>query len=165
MGDNTAKSEDWLSKQEVAEFLGVSTKSVQKYVTQGKLSSKYERTKTGDAMFIPRSEVVALKSLHQKTTFRPAVETTLPATLQGAMPVQWLEKDTQSRIMLAVEAFVTRASIPNKLMLTIEEAHNVSGLPKSYLKTAIADGKLEGVKVSRRWLIKRTKLEAFIEAI
>lgn len=170
---NTAQQPgEWLTKAEAAEHLGVSPKSIQNYVAKGLLSCKREMTKTGEAVFLPRSEVEDFKAKREAVSFHPMVEsvganTNLPlvATTSNPYPIQLVEREIQGRLMDAVEVLLKRSHTPNKLMLTIDEAHDVSGLPKNYIKDVILNGKLKAVKVSRRWLVKRSELEAFIEGL
>ena len=168
MSNNTADVVEWISKQEAAKMLGVSLKSVQKYVGQGKLSAKYERGKTGDAMFIPKAEVERMKEIHRLTTFRPAIPfPTITESVPTTVPVQATPPAAlvPDIVVESLGRFLTMASIPSKLLLTIEEAAAVSGLPKSYLRSAITEKRLPAVNVSRRWLIKRVELEAFVEGL
>jgi excisionase family DNA binding protein len=155
------ETNDWLTKVEAAELLGVTPKSIQNYVTRGELSCKRERTKSGEAMFLSRVELDEFRARRDAGVYQPLVDSQLPMKI-APQSLQLVEKDIQERLMSAVEIFIKRSATPNKLMLTIEESHEVSGLPKSHLREAIKGGSLKATKISRRWLVKRQELERFV---
>ena len=55
--------------------------------------------------------------------------------------------------------------IADKLLLGLEEAALLTGLPRALLLQAIHDGTLEARKMGRAWKIKRRALDAFIDAL
>lgn len=156
------KAGEWFTRQEAADYLGVSTKTISKYVKQGKLSARYEKGPTGEALFLERGEVEALKEAQAQVAYKPATQ--LPAvTTPAPLPV---EIGTSERILEALAKALTQsAPSPSKLLLTIDEAAQVSGLPRSNLRVAIVEQRLPAVNVSRRWLVKREALEEYVRAL
>jgi excisionase family DNA binding protein len=48
--------------------------------------------------------------------------------------------------------------ITDKLYLTLREASELSGLPVGYIRAAMKDGKLKGIKTGAGWRLKRADL-------
>ena len=165
--DNTATSFDkWISKQEAANLLGVCTKTIQKYVTQGSLSCKYERTKTGDAMFLPEVEMFKLKEQHQQTVHRPAVDSPgLPAVINQLMPHQH-DRQQLSWFMGSRELFFDKQrSQPNTLTLSIKEAALLTGLTQKFVLDAIERGDLRPIHDGKRKRLRRKQVEEWVERL
>ena len=168
--DNTAAplGEKWISKQEAADLLEVSTKTVQKYVAQGRLSSKYERTKTGDAMFIPESEVLRLKEQHQQAIHRPTVETPdLPAVINQLIPHQD-DRQQLTRFMGALEVFINKQHSQvqaNTLTISIKEAALLTGLTQKFIQDAITRGDLRLIHDGNRKRLRRKQVEEWVDRL
>lgn len=157
-----SKAGEWFTRQEAADYLGVSTKTISKYVKQGKLSARYEKGATGEALFLEKGEVEALKEAQAQVAYKPATQ--LPAvTAPAPLPA---DTATSERILeVLAKALSQSAPSPSKLLLTIDEAAQVSGLPRSNLRAAIVESRLPAVNVSRRWLVKREALEEYVRAL
>jgi excisionase family DNA binding protein len=157
-----SKAGEWFTRQEAADYLGVSTKTISKYVKQGKLSARYEKGPTGEALFLDKGEVEALKETQAQVAYKPATQA--PAIPTPAhLPV---ETGTTERILEALaKALTQNGPPPSKLLLTIDEAAQVSGLPRSNLRAAIGESRLPAVHVSRRWLVKREVLEEYVRGL
>jgi excisionase family DNA binding protein len=168
--DNTATSigEKWISKQEAAELLEVSTKTVQKYVTQGKLSCRYERTKNGDAMFLPESEVMKLREQHQQAIHRPTVEPPgLPAVINQLMPHQD-DRQQLTRFMGSLELFFNKQHSQvqaNTLTLSVKEAALLTGLTQKFILEAITRGDLIPIQDGNRKRLRRKQVEQWIDQL
>jgi excisionase family DNA binding protein len=155
-----SKAGEWFTRQESADYLGVSTKTISKYVKQGKLSARYEKGPTGEALFLDKGEVEALKEA--QVAYKPATQISVIPTL-AHLPV---ETGTTERILEALaKALTQNGPSPSKLLLTIDEAAQVSGLPRSNLRAAIVESRLPAVHVSRRWLVKREVLEEYVRGL
>lgn len=148
---NTATDSRWLSKQESADLLGVSTKTIQKYVSQGKLSCKYERTKTGDAMFIPESEVLSLREQQQQATHKPLIEPpSLPAVINQMLPSLGVEEQL-SRFLGSIELFFNQQRAkPDTITISIKEASLLTGLTQRFINEAINRGELKVIRDGKR---------------
>jgi excisionase family DNA binding protein len=157
-----SKAGEWFTRQESADYLGVSTKTISKYVKQGKLSARYEKGPTGEALFLDKGEVEALKEAQAQVAYKPATQISVIPT-PAHLPV---ETGTTERILEAIAKVLTQsAPPPSKLLLTIDEAAQVSGLPRSNLRAAIVESRLPAVHVSRRWLVKREILEEYVKGL
>ena len=168
--DNTAEpiGEKWISKQDAAELLEVSTKTIQKYVAQGKLSCRYERTKTGDAMFIPEAEVLKLREQHQQSVHRPTVESPgLPAVINQLMPHQD-DRQQLARFMGSLELFFNKQHAQvqaNTLTLSIKEAALLTGLTQRFIVDAVGRGELQLIHDGNRKRLKRSQIQEWIEKL
>jgi len=168
--DNTAAplGERWISKQEAADLLEVSTKTIQKYVAQGKLSSKYERTKTGDAMFLPEVEVMKLREQHQQSVHRPTVEAPdLPAVINQLMPHQD-DRQQLTRFFGALEGFINKQHSQvqaNTLTISIKEAALLTGLTQKFVQEAISRGELKLIHDGNRKRLRRKQVEEWIDRL
>jgi excisionase family DNA binding protein len=60
---------------------------------------------------------------------------------------------------------VSITDIAHKLLLGLPEAAALSGLSRNRLREAIRDGKLEGQKIGRKWMIKRSALKSYVRKL
>jgi excisionase family DNA binding protein len=54
-------------------------------------------------------------------------------------------------------------AIADRLTLTLHDAVQLSGLPRSFIAQNIRGGKLKALKIGRVWYVKRTELDAFVK--
>ena len=64
-----------MNKKEAADYLGVSTRAVERYTKQGKLSVKYEKGKTRPIATYKPDELKKLKDELETPTYQPSVVT------------------------------------------------------------------------------------------
>ena len=86
----------------------------------------------------------------------PAFMSLLQAVADVAPALEKLTAQSEKRGETPVEA---------KLLLTLDEAHSLTGLSRATLKGAIDGGQLKARIVGRAWRIKRRDLDSFIEAM
>lgn len=84
----------------------------------------------------------------------PAFISLLQAVADVAPALEKLTAQSEKRGETPVEA---------KLLLTLDEAHSLTGLSRATLKGAIDGGQLKARIVGRAWRIKRRDLDSFIE--
>jgi excisionase family DNA binding protein len=126
-----------MTKEEAATELGVNPRTVQRYVAQGLLHPKYKRGSRGKVADFSEREVKSLKKkLAVTATSKPVV---VPKPLT--------------------------APFYHKLILSLEEAAALAGLPKDFLERAIEQGSLKAVNRDGRLEIKRKDLEQFVEKL
>jgi excisionase family DNA binding protein len=145
-----------MNKKEAAEFLGVSTRIVEKYSSEGKLGKvTYIRGKTGKQAEYERKAVERLKTiLNTPDTALQAPQST-DARLFVAQLVKALAKREQPRS----EAIRTS----EKILLNLSDCRLLTGLSDANLRSAIKDNKLKAKIIGRGWKIKRQDLDEFIE--
>lgn len=191
-----------MTRSEVAVALGVSEKTVARYITAGRLSAHYVRGKTGQQLEIAEADVERLKIEMETPIAVPAVVTTPPETSEinelGELstsepkhsaslarlsdrasmdaPTPSLTLSALARIVRAVmeedEAGQAKSSqdkarvaIENKLLLSLDEAVALSGVPRAQLNTARRDGKLKARRIGRSYKVRREDLESFVTSL
>jgi len=163
MSNSAMRLGDWVGAHEAAELLDVPESDIVEYVSQGKFAGLYQGV-DGEVL-IPRGEVLALRERSQGDARDSFYASSLPVPAAGSPVVRTRNGDVQSNLLNTLEEFFSRSTVPHKLLLTIEEAHQLSGLPKAYLKEAIKRHKLMAVQIARKWLIKRSELQSFIDSL
>jgi excisionase family DNA binding protein len=144
-----------MNKKEVSEFLGVSTRLVEKYSSEGRIGEvTYVRGKTGKQAEYDREAVEKLKF---------ALES--PDTALAA-------KSPDARLFVAslVEALQSRdeprsasVRVAEKPLLKLDEAAALTGLSRQILRDAIKAEELKAKLIGRAYRIKRDDLDEFIK--
>lgn len=170
-----------LTKKEAAEYLGVSPRTLERYVKEGKVSVRYEASTNGEMALFDPDELAQLADGKQTPRIRPALSGSELATtttdtawekLSGGVggllaPFQELVE----RLMLAlserdtVAAKVTPAMLQGKLLFTLSEARVMTGLSRQILMEAIRDGRLPSQIVGKAYRIKAKDLERFVDEL
>lgn len=156
----------WLTKHQAAEALGISTKWVEKLAKEGRLQQALWRpNRRGHPCVVYHPEDVERERLRRAGDPAPFVvagdEVPLPpngnghALVPAAAPV---EDVLRSLIAAVVRAASESSANSQKLFLTLTEAAQVSGLPRSYLRRLIRDGELEATP-TRPQRVRRRDLE------
>ena len=65
-----------LTKQEAAEFLGVTVRTLERYTQEGKIGGRYEKGKTRSVLVYDESELHAFKTELTTKTYKPAIDQT-----------------------------------------------------------------------------------------
>jgi excisionase family DNA binding protein len=180
-----------MNKKEVAAFLGVSEKTVERYKSAGKLSARLKRIvgadgKSRKVLDFNQSDMERLqRELSGNVVFpelmdrHPQTETQTDTDRQTQLDKANLVTNellvvgqTQTAnlfeiIFKSLETISERQiEVSNrfqKLMLTVDEAAAVCGLPKAFIDRAIKkDATLKATKIGGRYRIKRQDLDEFI---
>lgn len=174
----------WLTKQEAADRLGVSTKAIERYTRAGKLEQRFRRQAgTPDVAVYYPEDVDKLASARRPRLPAPFLVPGPPRPTNGKGSHSAVELAGASRpdlgpaiaaglsdvagalrwlVSQTAGAGVSQTSVTQesqKLFLTIPEAAAVAGLSKTYLRRQLEAGTLKGIKDGRRWRIRRTDLE------
>ncbi len=180
-----------MNKKEAAEFLELSEKTVERYKSSGKLSARMKRIVGADGksrrvLDFNQSDLDQLKRElsgnvvfpeltdgHAQTKTQTDTDRqTQPDTANFAGNEVSIYGQTQTANLFEVifksletisERNLRASDRFQKLMLTVDEAAAVSGLPKAFLDRAIKkDGALKATKIGGRYRIKRQDLDEFI---
>lgn len=172
----------WLTKQQAAEAIGVSTKTIEKLAADLKIEqARWKRPAGGPELAVYEPTDVARIALERRPA-RPAFVLPATPTLNGngngyhpeptgdhALAVTGPSPAGADAVRVFLEALVSaviaRSSESSeksaKLFLTIPEAAAMSGLPQADLRRALVSGELKGRRTGRGgWRIKRQDLEA-----
>ena len=170
---------DWLTKEEAAAALQVSTKTVEKFAADRKLhSARTKNPETGATRVVyhPRDvEKLRKKRLPDAEPFvlpkdgagdPPARRAAGPAVLpmpQSGKPPQVILNTLAEGMAYAAAQIVERqaATVPLhlRLYLTRAEAAQYSGLPQSEINQRIKTRELPAIRTGRGWRIRRRDLE------
>lgn len=169
-----------MDRKTIAQILGVSEKTVSRYVAAGRLPDVRKQ----GALDIDEADVMRLKaeletpvSMAQDTerdtgTGRDsgAIVAVSPSRIARAAPSLTLE--TLAQLLVASgagqqgtgrdKAFVPTA---DKLLLSLDEAAALTGLSAARLRSAIGEEKLVARKVGRAWKMRRGDVERFVDSI
>lgn len=170
----------WLTKQQAAEAIGVSTKTIEQLAKDGQLQQAvYRPHNRGAAKAVYHPDDVARIAQARRTAPAPFVlpaDVTNVSTGNGnhAQIQRSTPKDvtpTGEDVLRLVFAAALRALASETsqtsensekspaLFLTIQEAAAVTGLTQAYLRRQLEAGTLTGIR-DRGWRIRRKDLEA-----
>jgi hypothetical protein len=177
----------WLTKQQAADELGVSTKAIERFAQAGKLEQRTRRQQHGPnvvvyfpddvarlaaerrgsppAPFVVRTPV-APSNGHGREDVSSRVNTS-PTALQPLAaedPLRALAAAIAAALMSQTSSQTSMSQTSQTLMsqtsfVTLREASQITGLSQALLRRYIASGGLKAVR-DRGWRIRRRDLEA-----
>jgi excisionase family DNA binding protein len=149
-----------VNKKEVAEYLNLSTRAVERAVERGKLSVQYRKDRYGNAAVFDFAEVQRLRAETEIPPPRPA----------KPWPPNAPEDSPSSPLVLGSaislsegSGGIERVPIVAKLTLSLSEASRLSGLSEQFLLKAIHDKTLAAFEAEGNRRVKRTELDRFIQ--
>ena len=167
----------WLTKQQAADALGVSTKTVEQFAKDRKLEQAVWRRPTGGPpvrVYFPDDVARVASERHQapQVFVLPAVQDP-PSNGNGnhaAIARVSTASDVPTgedvlRLVFAAALRTLASENPptsensEKLFVSISQAAAISGLSWTYLKRQLEAGTLKGIKDGRSWRIRRKDLE------
>jgi predicted transcriptional regulator len=159
-----------MNKKEVAAFLGISTRLVEKYASEGRLGEiTYVRGKTGKQAEYNQEAVQKLKTALESPDTSLAT-TTPDARLFVAQLVEAITTREQANIE-AIRGLLSRNTeeprsasirVSEKLLLNLNDCRLLTGLSDANLRDAIKAGTLKAKIIGRGWKVKRQDLDEFI---
>jgi excisionase family DNA binding protein len=159
-----------MNKKEVSEFLGVSTRLVEKYASEGRLGEvTYVRGKTGKQAEYNQEAVEKLKAALESPDTSLAA-TTPDARLFVAQLVEAIASREQANIeairgLLSGNTEEPRSAsvrVSEKILLNLSDCRSLTGLSEGTLRDAIKSEKLKAKIIGRGWKVKRQDLDEFI---
>jgi excisionase family DNA binding protein len=146
-----------MNKKDTSELLGVSTRLVEKYASEGRLGEvTYVRGKTGKQADYDREAVERLKQVLESPD--TAIATKTPdARLIVASLVEAMTSREESRS--------ASVRVSEKLLLAVSDCRLLTGLSEQSLREAIHAGKLKAKIIGRGYKIKRQDLDGFINEL
>ena len=156
-----------VNKREVAQYLGLSTRAVERAVARGRLAVRYSKGRHGHEAVFDAGEVRRYK----KEVELPAPKGPTVDPVRRASPVS----DHQTALVVgqAAPAGGTEESagaapavpVAQKLTLSLAEAAALSGLSEEFLLKAIRDAQVKAFRHGREWRIKRADLDEFVRQL
>jgi excisionase family DNA binding protein len=146
-----------MNKRETSELLGVSTRLVEKYASEGRLGEvTYVRGKTGKQADYDCEAVEKLKQVLESPD--TAIATKTPdARLIVASLVEAMTSREESRS--------ASIRVSEKLLLAVSDCRLLTGLSEQSLREAIHAGRLKAKIIGRGYKIKRQDLDEFVEQL
>ncbi len=161
-----------LTKKEAAEYLNVSTRAIERYTGSGKLPCTYITGKYGREARYSADELDRFKQELESPVYQPEViepsttiDTKLPPDNSSLSRVSEGEKieDYEERFLVALSNLANRTSARDKLLLSLQEAQQLTGLSRQFLIESIKEEKLVARKIGRGWKVKRKDLDLYID--
>lgn len=155
-----------VSKREAAELVGLSTRGIERAVRRGHLAVQYRDSKHGKKAFFRQQD---LEHFRQRQEAAGPVGFTsgipghpfLPGPAIGTViPVVEMEPRPRRQ---EPQKHTNPVAIADRLTLTLHDAVQLSGLPRTFIAQNIRGGKLKALKIGRVWYVKRTELDAFVK--
>ncbi len=157
-----------MNKQEAANYLGISERSLARYASQGKIQVTYTKGTRGHVAIFDDKDLEQLKQelsapqatklaniAHDKLIPRSPDNLANPPLASFVQVLEMLSNNMQPRMTLE-----------HKLFLTIPEAEMYSGISKHTLKKEIRAGRLNASsKLGRGYRIKRSDLESYAKKL
>lgn len=167
-----------MNKKEAADYLGVSTRAVERYTKQGKLSVKYEKGKTRPIATYKPDELKKLKDELETPTYQPSVVTATntdnneinpvgisPNLEKLLFPILDVLKKLNDKLAYLEPTAKPIVPVEEKLLLTLKEVQALTGLSEKILRQAIKDEQLKAKIIGKSWRIKRFDLENYIDSL
>jgi excisionase family DNA binding protein len=161
-----------MNKKEAAEYLGISSRQIENYAKQNKLSVRKEKGKTGDIAVYDEKELRRLKAeLDSKRIVRPAVTNENDESNESRELIRASDSRLSDvpKIFDLVKALTDGKkadqiiAISHKPLLKLDEAAALTGLSRGLLRKAIEANDLKGKIIGRAYRIKRGDLDEFIK--
>ena len=160
-------SMDLKSKREAAELLGLSTRGIERAVRRGHLTVLYRDSKHGKQAWFKAPEIDRLKQIKQghglvgfTSGIPPRPEIPAAPAIGTLVPMVEIPPRRKSGERERVDV-----PIADRLTLTIDDAAQLSGLPRSFITENIRAGKLKSIAIGRRHFIKRADLNEFVDML
>jgi excisionase family DNA binding protein len=152
------------SKREAAEILGISTRGVERAVRRGYLSVQYRESKHGRKAWFRLADLDHYKR-HQQARepmgFTSGIPGQPPPGPHVGTLIPMVEIEPRHRKARERE----RVPIADRLALNVDEAAQLSGLPRSFIVQNIHSGILHSIKIGRSLYLKRTDLDQFVQSL
>ncbi len=156
-----------MTKQEAADYLGVTIRSIESYASKGKLTPAKARGTRGDITVYDQKELEQLKKNREQIQFVPRPEPATP-TIPNPPTALARRRDVAEffkMIESARAAAPTVADLAAKPLLKINEVQTLTGLSRETLREAIDKGRLKAKLIGRAYRIKRADLDEFIKKL
>ncbi len=152
-----------MNKEEAAEKLGISVRSLQRLVQSEKISVTYKRGNSGkqEAIF-NADELEKYKEERDAESIKPASATTSDTALARNDANRFLDFFKEA---ITPKDKALTVDIADKPLLKLDEATTLTGLSRDFLREAINSKKLKGKLIGKAYRIKRADLDAFISKL
>jgi excisionase family DNA binding protein len=159
-----------MNKEQAANYIGASVRTLQRLTGAGKIPVTYERGHKGDEARYTQSDLDAyLQSQRTPALMRPDTTATNGGTDDTTQAMSLVTTNgAASGAAALIEAFAQMSApvrVSEKFTLSLIEAAQLSGLSRGHLREAIEAKKLKARIIGRGWRVKREDLEAYIKKL
>jgi excisionase family DNA binding protein len=159
-----------LNKQQAAEYLGISTRTLMREVSNGRLTVRYEPGATSEVAMFDEQELENLKNERQVPKVKPTVVQS-GSDLVDQTPTNQIAQNSGGFLAPLIapfrdfseRLFSSPALLQGKMLVTLNEAQVITGLSRDTLMTAIKSGELESRIMGKAYRIKRKELERYVD--
>jgi excisionase family DNA binding protein len=163
-----------LSKKEAAEYLGISSRTLERHVKDGKIGVRYQPGATNDVAMFDEQDLESFKNDRQAPKIKPTIVqpsselVDQPQTDPTDRIAQTSSGGFLAPIITPFRDFSERLfSFPfllqGKILVTLNEAQIITGLSREILMNAIKSGELEAKIMGKAYRIKRKELDRYID--
>jgi hypothetical protein len=165
-----------LDKKQAAEYLGISTRTLERWVKDGKIRVRYELKNNAETAIYDVEELDLIKEEKQIVRVKPSTSDITSDTTPDSSDIIQIApggflspfRDLIERLVAAIEnlrgqdAKTTPASLRGKLLLTLPDAQILTGLSREILMTAIKNNELPAKIMGKAYRIKTQDLIEYI---
>jgi Helix-turn-helix domain len=165
-----------LDKKQAAEYLGISTRTLERWVKDGKIRVRYELKNNAETAIYDVEELDLIKEEKQIVRVKPSTSDITSDTTPDSSDIIQIApggflspfRDLIERLVAAIEnlrgqdAKTTPASLRGKLLLTLPDAQILTGLSREILMTAIKNNELPAKIMGKAYRIKTQDLIQYI---
>lgn len=160
-----------MNKEQAAQYLGTSVRTLQRLTGKGKIPVTYERGHKGDEARYDQEDLDQYRQSQKPAALiRPGRSATGSDTGNALQAVT--HDVTRGVPVMASEAFfgalaqmAAPVRVSEKLLLSLAEAAQLAGLSRDHLRTAIHEGKLKARIIGRGYKVKKQVLEAYVSKL
>lgn len=173
-----------MTKQEAADFLGISIRQLERHTKDNRIGVRYEKGRTKPTPFYDDAELARFKADQERPVYRPVVEpmnttngntATQSDTVSNALSL--VSQSPQMEVFARLfSGMAEAASAPKtaakpmpdlgpKLLYTLPECQQLTGLSRAVLRTAIDAEELPARQIGRAWRVKRADLEQWVNSL
>jgi excisionase family DNA binding protein len=163
-----------MNKKQAAQYLGVSTRAIERYTARGRLTPTYEKGRTGPAPVYDKAQLDALKKEMEAATNTPRrpIKSKKPAKKDkldkgNELIIRPNKNNDLATLLAAIDRARTSSvlDVSAKPLLSISEAQKLTGLSGKHLRDAIHLGKLKGKIIGKGYKLKRADLDIYIRKL
>ena len=161
-----------LSKKEAAEYLGISSRTLERHVKDGKIGVRYQPGATNDVAMFDEQDLENFKNERQTPKIKPTVVQSTSELLDQP-PTDRIAQTSGGFLAPIITPFRDFSErlfsfpflLQGKTLVNLNEAQIITGLSRDILMSAIKSGELEARIMGKAYRIKRKELDRFIDEL
>jgi len=156
-----------MRKEEAAQFIGVSVRTLQRLTTKGEIPVTYEDGKKGKEAHYEEADLLDyIQKNKPAAIFRPAATSAMTHDATTVAPLV-APSDVTRGMVEAFNAMAAPVRLSERLLLSLPEASTLSGVPLAKLRSDAKSGALKTIKSVGRGLgkVRRDDLESYVKKL